>query len=143
MTREEILSLSGIALSEAVAQHVMGWKRVVSEITDRLGSVWEDAAGKYHIVLHRALRPNGLSLLGVIAKPWEPHKDIRAAWNVVEKMKEQGSSCMICRWIGSSVSFYPARMPDDAKNNLVGCPDEIGVPTNICQAALLSSLTPP
>ena len=31
MTRDEILSLSGPALSEAVAEHVMGWERMPND----------------------------------------------------------------------------------------------------------------
>jgi hypothetical protein len=38
MTRDHILSLTGSALSEAVAEHVMGWRKFCqAEIVDRLG----------------------------------------------------------------------------------------------------------
>lgn len=65
MTREEILSLSGPALSEAVAEHLMGWKRVDP-------GHFRDAAGANYFTQ------------GAGDGNWQPHNDMRAAMQVIE-----------------------------------------------------------
>src|SRR5450755_4358870 len=83
MTRDHILSPTGPALSEAVAEHVMGWRRLCqAEIVDRLGSTWADEKNNWHLIPRRPLDKRGEGLMAIVAETWEPHRDLRAAWQV-------------------------------------------------------------
>lgn len=83
MTRAAILTLTGPPLSEAVAEHVMGWQRkCLSEAAQRMGSTWAGADDNWHFIPCRAVRPGDAKLFDIVAPVWEPHRDIRAAWEV-------------------------------------------------------------
>jgi hypothetical protein len=84
MTKEEIRELSGPPLSEAVAEHVMRWQRLhTAPGVERRGSTWADAAKNWHLIPHGPpLRPADAGLFGIVAEVWEPHCDMRAAWQV-------------------------------------------------------------
>jgi hypothetical protein len=83
MTRDTIQSLTGAALSEAVAEHVMGWRRLCqAEMVDRLGSTWADEKNNWHLIPRLPLDKRGEGLMAIVAETWEPHRDLRAAWQV-------------------------------------------------------------
>lgn len=85
MSKDEILALSGYALSEAIAIHVMRWQRVATaENVNRVGSTWAAPDGAWYFIPHRELRPQATGLLDIVAETWEPHKDIKAAWKIVD-----------------------------------------------------------
>jgi hypothetical protein len=83
MTHETILSLTGPALSGAVAEHVMGWRKLCqAEIVDRMGSTWADDKNVWRLIPRRPLDKRGDGLMAIVAETWEPHRDLRAAWMV-------------------------------------------------------------
>jgi len=83
MTRDTIFSLTGPALSEAVALHIMGWQRKCqSEAMECTGSLWEDAKKNWFLIPRIPLPKRDQGLFAIVAETWEPHRDIRAAWQV-------------------------------------------------------------
>lgn len=141
MTRDEILSLSGHALSEAVAQHVMRWQRVyVAENVNRLGSTWDDGKGNWRFIPHRELRPQAHGLLGIVAETWEPHGDIRAAWTVLESIALENR---VHTSIISTGAEHRVEIIADGESWLTSARSvSILAQEAICRAALLAVLTP-
>ena len=78
----------------------------------------------------RPIRPGDVSLINVACPPWEPHSDMRAAWQIVEAMVAKG-------WGGFGWDGY-----DHGCKWLVGFgynqAEAETMPTAICRAALLA-----
>lgn len=147
MTREEILSLSGHALSKAVAIHVMGWSRI------NLGNIWtpvfkyecNDQAGEQDAI-KKAMTdpcyfiptdpPTDPVPIGIEKETWEPNKDIRAAWDVFQNRRNKP--------LKERTAFF--RELGELLHQIFGSPPVNGVwpdaPDIICRAALLSVMTP-
>jgi hypothetical protein len=103
MDRDPILSLTGPQLSEAVAQHVMRWRRIVqSEDMNRTGTVWEDAHKQWYLIPRRQLPKRDQGLFGIVAETWEPHRDRRCA------SAAGPSDCRYCPPGPSTESYYGA-----------------------------------
>jgi hypothetical protein len=83
MDHPTIVSLTGPALSEAVAAHAMGWQRLCqAPIVNNMGSVWADEKNNWYLIPRRPVSERDAGLFGIVAKVWEPLRDIRAAWEV-------------------------------------------------------------
>src|SRR4051794_21299216 len=82
--RDELLALTGIPLAEAVARHVMGWQLQCSssEAVKRMGTLWTAPDRKVYLIPYNEIRRRDNSLVAIVARVWEPHKDMRAAWEV-------------------------------------------------------------
>jgi len=119
MTRDEVMKLRDRELDAAIAEHVMGWKRVLPTHPSN-GTVW--------------------ALDGKVIKTqytWKPSENIADAWRVVEKMIEDGYFVEVfaheCCAIGIEIDDEEFAEPayhsgkDDCEN--------------ISRAALLSVLT--
>ncbi len=134
LTRETILALSGKPLAEAVAEYVMGWTR--TNKTDATGSLWADAAGKWHLIPDPRLRDQARTLMGIVAEIWEPHADMRAACAVEKRFDDQpwryvqSLACIIWNKRGS-VGDFDAQ---DVFYLLSASPEQR------CRAALLTTL---
>ena len=49
---------------------------------NNLGSVWADQKNNWYLIPLRPVSERDAGLLGIVAKVWEPHRDIRAAFRI-------------------------------------------------------------
>lgn len=132
MTRDTILTLTGPALSEAVARHVMRWRRIPSEAMNSTASVWEDPRDKsrWFLIPCRPMPKRDQGFFGIVAETWEPHQDMGAAWMV---------------WTVAPGDEKTLRASSDRFQAVIDAGEPVDAESAelaICRAALLAALTP-
>ena len=142
MTRDEINALAGHALAEAVAEHVMRWQRVVAgDAVNRCGSVWADEKNAWRIIPVAMIRESAGTLFGIVAEVWEPHKDMRHAWQVFMEAPGQ-----VKRLHFEDGKYHAMIGPSSwgPDGDMGGCDEYIhGRPElALCRAALLAAMSP-
>lgn len=125
MTREQIEALSGSELDAEVAQRIMGWKPVpalrwMPQFANDKPSHWLFISPKY-----------GELTISMVC--WNPHRDIKDAWRVVEEM----------RFLGWALQL--TELPDDwealfSKGTQDVIWNDTEVAASICKAALLARM---
>lgn len=131
MTKDEIMQLTGPALSNAVAEHVMRWRRMPVCGDDEMGAIWADASNQWRLVPIKPIRPGDVNLINIACLLWEPHTKAGDAmpclktfnsWQITQDAFLAG---FVQVWRGGRLG----------KTDFV-CSDEM--PTAICRAALLA-----
>ena len=120
MTRDEILAApAGREIDEMVIRDVMKWKFIHS---DDFAHVYDD--GKYGARIS-----------------FSPSSDISAAWEVVDKFKQEGKWMSVSTFISSLEDKWACEfMNDGAKDEFLDCVEADTAPLAICRAALLTVL---
>jgi len=49
---------------------------------ERTGSIWADDKKNWYLIPRMPLPKRDQGLFAIVAETWEPHRDIRAAWQV-------------------------------------------------------------
>ncbi len=124
---DSVAGLSGRELDAAVAERVMGWR--VFDINDVKDDEWRDDLTNYPYLETYV----GCALYTGRAefRLWNPHLDLAAAMEVVEKMRERGWQIVIRSYEGAGpwdVTFANA-------SESYGVPAD-NLPEAICRAAL-------
>jgi hypothetical protein len=98
-------------------------------VVERRGGTWEDAKKNWYLIPHGPPMPVAdAKLFGIVAEVWEPHQDMRAAWQVF--MAAPGDEKTLRYW---SNRFYACI---DEGDLVEAESPEVAV----CQASLLAAL---